>query len=139
MRRTRCSRCSRSDAALSDEYNHKLLDGKWDHMMDQTHIGYMTWNDPPANVMPAVSWIQVPETGSLGVSAEDATFSRAGGRFGFSLGTIDSVVRQTRTLTLFDRGKTPVEYDGEDECAMACRCRRRRERLAAMSKRLSCT
>ena len=29
------------DAGLSDEYNHKLLDGKWDHMMDQTHIGYM--------------------------------------------------------------------------------------------------
>ena len=28
------------DAALSDEYNHKLNNGKWDHMMDQTHIGY---------------------------------------------------------------------------------------------------
>jgi hypothetical protein len=98
------------DAALSDEYNHKLLDGKWDHMMDQTHIGYTAWNDPPANVMPAVSWIQVPEAGSLGVSAEDATFTRAGGRFGVSLGTIDSVADQTRTLTLFDRGKTPVEY-----------------------------
>ena len=37
------------DDALSNEYNHgKLLDGKWDHMMDQTHIGYTAWNDPPA-------------------------------------------------------------------------------------------
>ncbi len=81
--------------------------------MDQTHIGYTAWNDPPANVMPAVSWIQVPEAGSLGVSAEDATFTRAGGRFGFSLGTIDSVSNETRTLTLFDRGKTPVEYKVE--------------------------
>ena len=98
------------DAALSNEYNHGLLNGKWDHMMDQTHIGYTAWNDPPANVMPAVSWIQVPETGSLGVSAEDATFSREGGRFGFSLGTIDSISDKTRTLTLFDRGKTPVDY-----------------------------
>ena len=60
--------------------------------------------------MPAVSWIQVPEAGSLGVSAEDATFTRAGGRFGFSLGTIDSVSDETRTLTLFDRGKAPVDY-----------------------------
>jgi hypothetical protein len=99
------------DAALSDEYNHKLMDGKWDHMMDQTHIGYVLWTDPPLNVMPAVSWVQVPETGSLGVSAEDATFTRAGGRFGFSLGTVDSVSQQTRTLTLFDRGKTPVSYE----------------------------
>jgi hypothetical protein len=98
------------DAALSADYNHGLLIGKWDHMMDQTHIGYTAWNDPPANVMPAVSWIQVPDAGSLGVSAEDATFTRAGGRFGVSLGTIDSVADQTRTLTLFDRGKTPVEY-----------------------------
>jgi hypothetical protein len=98
------------DAELSDAYNHKLLDGKWDHMMDQTHIGYVAWNDPPVNVMPAVSWIQVPEAGSLGVSAEDATFTRGGGRFGFSLGTIDSVTQKARTLTLFNHGKTPVEY-----------------------------
>jgi hypothetical protein len=99
------------DAALSEEYNHKLLDGKWDHMMDQTHIGYTAWNDPPANVMPAVSWIQVPEEGSLGVSAEDAAFTRAGGRFGVSLGTISTFSNpSTRTLTLFDRGKTPVEF-----------------------------
>jgi hypothetical protein len=103
-------RLFQKDAALSDEYNHTLLNGKWDHMMDQTHIGYTFWNEPPANAMPAVSWIQVPEAGSLGVSAEDATFKRSGGRLEFSLGTIDSVSDQTRTLTLFDRGKMPVEY-----------------------------
>ncbi len=101
---------SQKDALLSSEYNHGVLSGKWDHMMDQTHIGYTAWNDPPANVMPAVSWIQVPEVGSLGISAEDATFSRVGGRFGFSLGTINSVSGETRTLTLFDRGKTPVDF-----------------------------
>jgi hypothetical protein len=98
------------DAALSDEYNHGVLNGKWDYMMDQTHIGYTAWNDPPANVMPAVSWIQVPEAGSLGVSAEGATFTRAGARFGFSLGTISTFSNPMRTLTLFDRGKTPVEF-----------------------------
>lgn len=98
------------DAALSDEYNHKLLNGKWDHMMDQTHIGYTSWNEPPVNVMPAVSWIQVPAEGSLGVSAEDASFVRTEAWFGMSLGTIDSVSRKTRTLTLFDRGKTPAPY-----------------------------
>ncbi|MGB8030419.1 MAG: glycosyl hydrolase 115 family protein [Terracidiphilus sp.] len=69
--------------------------------------------NPPANVMPAVSWIQVPEAGSLGVSAGDATFTRAGGRFGFSLGTISTFSDPTRTLTLFDRGRSPVEYKVE--------------------------
>jgi hypothetical protein len=79
-------------------------------MMDQTHIGYTFWNEPPANAMPAVSWIQVPEAGSLGAEADGATLDRTGGRFGFSLGTIDSISDQTRTLTLFDRGKSPVSF-----------------------------
>jgi hypothetical protein len=79
-------------------------------MMDQTHIGYTFWNEPPANAMPAVSWIQVPEAGSLGVDAEDAIFTRAGGRSGFSLGTISTFSSPTRTLTLFDLGKTPVNF-----------------------------
>ena len=98
------------DAALSEEYNHKLMNGKWDHMMDQTHIGYTFWNEPLANAMPAVSWIQVPDRGSLGVSAEDATIKRSGVHSEISLGTIDSVSDQTRTLTLYDRGKMPVNY-----------------------------
>jgi len=48
----------RLDGSLSDEYNHKLLNGKWDHMMDQTHLGYTFWNEPPANAMPAVTELQ---------------------------------------------------------------------------------
>ena len=98
------------DAALSDEYNHKLLDGKWDHMMDQTHIGYTFWNEPPANAMPAVSWIQVPEKGTLGVSSDDASFQRNGRQFGLSLGTISTFSNPTPSLTLFDRGESAVSY-----------------------------
>ena len=48
----------RLDKQLSDEYNHQLLGGKWDHMMDQTHIGYTYWQEPPANAMPAVTELQ---------------------------------------------------------------------------------
>jgi len=36
-----------ADAALAADYNHKLGHGRWDHMMDQTHIGYTSWRDPP--------------------------------------------------------------------------------------------
>ena len=46
------------DKQLSDTYNHQLMDGKWDHMMDQTHIGYTYWQEPPANAMPAVTELQ---------------------------------------------------------------------------------
>jgi len=45
------------DSLLSVEYNKKLANGKWDHMMDQVHIGYKTWNDPRYNEMPDVKYV----------------------------------------------------------------------------------
>ena len=47
-----------ADADLSADYNHTLAGGKWDHMMDQTHIGYTYWQQPDTNMMPAVSEIR---------------------------------------------------------------------------------
>lgn len=41
------------DAAIAQRY-HEMAGGKWAGMMAQTHIGYTAWNDPPADVMPAL-------------------------------------------------------------------------------------
>lgn len=92
------------DAELTEEYNHRLLNGRWNHMMDQTHIGYTFWNEPPLNAMPPVTEVQVPEKGTIGVAAEGSAGFRP------SLGVFNSVVQETRTLTLFNRGRTPLEY-----------------------------
>jgi hypothetical protein len=61
-----------NDAKISAEYNH-LKDGKWDHMMDQTHIGYTYWQQPPVDKMPEVKRIEVSEKGALGVAIEAST------------------------------------------------------------------
>ncbi len=45
------------DSILTHYYNHVMSDGKWNHMMDQTHIGYTYWQQPEKNVMPAVKTI----------------------------------------------------------------------------------
>lgn len=37
-----------SDAKLTALY-HSQLDGKWKHMMDQTHLGYDWWQQPMRN------------------------------------------------------------------------------------------
>jgi hypothetical protein len=92
------------DAELTDKYNHKLLDARWDHMMDQTHIGYTFWNEPPLNAMPAVTEVQPATVASIGVAVEDSLGFRP------SLGQFDSVAQQMRTLTLFNRGLTPVNF-----------------------------
>ena len=42
------------DSLLCAFYNHELATGKWNHMMDQTHIGYRIWQEPRRQVMPEV-------------------------------------------------------------------------------------
>lgn len=42
------------DVALTWRY-HEIAGGKWAGMMNQVHIGYTSWNDPPSDVMPAPS------------------------------------------------------------------------------------
>ncbi len=41
------------DQHIRDLY-HRIANGKWDHMMDQSHIGYTGWQQPDADVMPVV-------------------------------------------------------------------------------------
>ncbi|KAI9149023.1 Intracellular serine protease [Paramyrothecium foliicola] len=52
------------DASITDRY-HSLNGGKWNHFVNQAHIGYTSWNDPPnnQNIMPTLSY-----TGNSGLS-----------------------------------------------------------------------
>jgi hypothetical protein len=45
------------DSLISKYYNDTLASGKWRHMMDQTHIGYTYWQQPPFNKMPEVIYV----------------------------------------------------------------------------------
>ncbi|SPO04377.1 uncharacterized protein DNG_07062 [Cephalotrichum gorgonifer] len=44
------------DAEIAKRY-HNLNGGKWNHFVNQVHIGYTSWNDPPdnKNIMPSLS------------------------------------------------------------------------------------
>ena len=59
----------KNDSLISDQYNKKTANGKWDHMMDQTHIGYTYWQQPEVNKM--------PEVGKVPLSAEQKTGSNS--------------------------------------------------------------
>ena len=45
------------DSLLQHEYNNVIANGKWAHMMDQTRIGYTSWNEPRRNIMPKVTYV----------------------------------------------------------------------------------
>lgn len=57
------------DEQLAEQY-HQLNDGKWNHMMSQTHIGYTYWQQPEEQVMPEVHEIDVPQAAEMGVAVE---------------------------------------------------------------------
>ena len=105
------------DAAISRYFNRELAGGKWSHMMDQTHIGYTYWQEPPRNVMPRVDVIQVPAPGELGVwwdGQQPFVPGRGppGGRAREpTLPEFDAYTRQRSWIELFDRGATPVTFD----------------------------
>ncbi|MEP6684181.1 MAG: hypothetical protein ABJA35_13015, partial [Parafilimonas sp.] len=46
-----------NDSMISLQYN-QLNNGKWNHMMDQTHIGYTYWQQPEKQKMPEVKYVQ---------------------------------------------------------------------------------
>lgn len=62
----RVEACFERDAELTFDYNHQMADGKWNHMMDQPHIGYTTWHGPEHNMMPKVSRVPAEEARSGG-------------------------------------------------------------------------
>jgi hypothetical protein len=97
------------DQVLSDEYN-KLLGGKWNHMMDQTHIGYTSWKDPKRNAMPALKEITPEEGEHLGVAVEGSEKAWPGSLTAATLPDIDTLGDQRRWIEIFDRGTKTVKF-----------------------------
>ena len=62
------------DSMISLAYN-RLNGGKWNHMMDQTHIGYTYWQQPLKNSMPEVKYVSQdhPEKEGMPVLPSDTT------------------------------------------------------------------
>ena len=60
----------KQDQALTDYYNRQLAGGKWNHLMDQPHLGQFTWEPPRINSMPAVSEILLADNDNYGVAIE---------------------------------------------------------------------
>ncbi len=99
-----------ADATLSAEYNHQLAHGKWNHMMDQTHIGYTFWNEPPLNAMPAVTRVQPASGARMAVAVEGSPFAGSSGITPQALPVFDVFNRQTQYIDVFNRGTEPFEF-----------------------------
>ena len=76
----RAEACFSRDRALCDAYNHEVAGGKWNHMMDEIHIGYRSWNNPPKNTMPELQRVEETEPSqpvAHGAAAADTSTASA--------------------------------------------------------------
>ena len=99
------------DAELVRQYHEDISGGKWNHMMAQPHLGYTFWNEPPRNVMPPVSEIQVPAAADMGVAVEGSeTAWPAWNLNHLTLPALDVYERQPRFVDIFNRGQAPFAF-----------------------------
>jgi hypothetical protein len=101
------------DAAISRRYNEEVAGGKWVHMMDQAHIGYTYWQEPPRDAMPRVDVIHVPGAAEMGVAIEGADAWWPAARDSAVLPAMDAFNRQSRWIEVFNRGAAPFDFTAE--------------------------
>jgi len=99
-----------ADADLSAEYNHKLASGKWNHMMDQTHLGYTSWQEPQKNVMPEVREVQISSGPRMGVAVEGSRLPWQNGLHDESLLTFDVFHQQRRYIDVYNAGNASFDF-----------------------------
>lgn len=100
----------RNDSLISAYYNKTLAGGKWNNMMNQIHIGYTYWQDPPARVMPETKKIDVPVEGEMGVAVEGSREWWPASSEKAILPEFNSLEQQHHYMEIFNRGKTPFEF-----------------------------
>jgi hypothetical protein len=104
-----------ADAALARDY-HRLEGGKWNHMMSQIKLGYITWQQPNAETLPAVSEIKPLEQASMAVALEGSAGSWPSYDPGPArLPPLDCIARGTRWVEIFNRGAPPFEFSVQED------------------------
>ncbi len=116
--------CFERDSVLTKHYNEVMANGKWNHMMDQTHIGYTSWNHPEKNIMPTVTYLPdetepqtytfVEQEGVVSIEAEH--YTQASTNDGIEWITIPNMGRTLSAITTWPntvqpQANTYVSYD----------------------------
>ena len=101
-----------ADTNLMADFNHAFAGGKWNHFMDQAHLGYINWNDPPRNSLRAIHLAEpiVPPAAAMGVAVEGAESAWPGETNESVLPAFDVFNRQQHYLEVYNRGQAPFDF-----------------------------
>ena len=97
------------DADLTKQF-HTFNNGKWDHMMDQTHIGYTTWQQPDHNNIPATTRVAIEPKPRMGLAVEGSDQSWPGSTDEPTLPTVLQYSGETPFFDIFNRGTGKIKF-----------------------------
>jgi hypothetical protein len=102
-----------ADTALMNYYNKQFANGRWNHFMDQTHLGYTDWMPPRTNTLRHVKLenVQVPDSALLGVSLEGSEMSWPASGQRAVLPGFDGFSNKQHYLEIFNRGSKVFRYE----------------------------
>lgn len=97
------------DSEFTYYYNKIMTNGKWNHMMDQTHIGYTYWQQPDSNSMPEVVKIENLNEAKMGVAVEGSEeyFPVIQS---LTLSEFNKCDDQSYYIEIFNQGKIPFDF-----------------------------
>jgi len=99
-----------ADGDLMSYFNHTFANGRWDHFMDQVHIGYTMWNSPARDIAPRVGGIDLQPAAKMNVAIEGSaecwpTSSDAG-----SLPAFDVFNQQHSYIDVYNSGQGSFNF-----------------------------
>ncbi len=100
------------DTSLMAYYNNIYADGRWKHFMDQPHLGYTGWRDPPENSLKAIDLKEIipADKPLMGVAIEGSDKSWPGNTEKAILPEFDVYNRQSRYIEIFNMGKEDFTF-----------------------------
>ena len=102
----------KEDTTMMGYFNRSFLDGKWNHFMDQAHLGYTSWNDPPHNSLRAIDLkeIKLPDSAIMGIAVEGSESVWPGDKDEAILPSFDVFNQQSNYIDIFNKGKIPFKF-----------------------------
>lgn len=101
-----------ADTSLMAYYNHVYANGRWNHFMDESHIGYTNWAPPNKNNLDAISLkeITVLATAEMGVGIEGCNEGWPGTGGEAVLPVFDAYSNRRHYIDVFNRGKDSFRF-----------------------------
>lgn len=105
------------DAELTKYFHTELANGKWNHMMSQTHISYTYWQQPEKDVLPELDNIDLLPNAAMGVAIEGSKSWWPNEKAEAVLPELTTFESEGRYIEVYNRSAVPFDYQVSSSAA----------------------